>query len=115
MHIGVSIDGPRSIHNANRVDWAGKGTFDRVLRGLTLLRENQQPFTIIAVVTKDSVYQADDFWQFFKEIAPTRLGLNPEEADGANEQSSLQTDEAVDAYHRFFARILELAAQEQKP
>ncbi len=115
MQIGVSIDGPKSIHDANRVDWAGKGTFDRVLRGVTLLRENQQPFSIIAVVTRDSVYRADDLWQFFKELDPTRLGLNPEEADGANKQSSLQTDEDMHAYGEFFARILELAAQEQNP
>ncbi len=115
MQIGVSVDGPKSIHDANRVDWAGKGTFDRVLRGLTLLRKNQQPFSIIAVVTRNSLYQADDFWQFFREIRPIRLGLNPEEADGANEQSSLQTDEDIHAYHSFFARILELATQEQVP
>lgn len=115
VHIGVSVDGPKAIHDANRVDWAGKGTFDRVLRGLTLLRANQLPFSIIAVVTRDSIYQADDLWHFFKEIAPTRLGLNPEEADGLNTESSLQTDEDIDAYRRFYARILELAAQEQEP
>ena len=115
VQLGVSIDGPKSIHDANRVDWAGKGTFDRVLRGLTLLHENQLLFSIIAVVTRDSVYQPDDLWQFFKEIGPTGLGLNPEEVDGANTQSSLQTDEDIDAYRSFFARILELAAQEQEP
>jgi uncharacterized protein len=115
MQIGVSIDGPKSIHDANRVDWAGKGTFDRVLRGLTLLRDNQQPFSIIAVVTRNSVYRADELWQFFKELCPIRLGLNPEEADGANKQSSLHTDEDIHAYREFFARILELAAQEQEP
>jgi uncharacterized protein len=112
IQIGVSIDGPKYIHDANRVDWAGKGTFDRVLHGLTLLRENQQPFSIIAVVTRDSVDQADNFWRFFKEIGPTHLGLNPEEADGANKQSSLETNEDIHAYQRFFARILELTAQE---
>src|SRR5204863_5478164 len=115
VQLGVSIDGPKSIHDANRVDWAGNGTFDRVLRGLTLLREIQQPFSVIAVVTRASVYRVDDFWQFFKELAPTRLGLNPEEADGANEQSSLHTDEDIVAFQRFFARILELATQDQMP
>jgi uncharacterized protein len=115
VQLGVSIDGPKSVHDANRVDWAGKGTFDRVLHGLTLLHENQLPFSIIAVVTRDSVYQADDLWQFFKKLGPTGLGLNPEEVDGANKQSSLQTDEDIHAYHNFFARILELAAQEQEP
>src|SRR5262249_51390464 len=54
-------------------------------------------------------------WQFFKELGPVGLGLNPEEVDGANKQSSLQTDEDVHAYQSFFARILELAEQEQGP
>src|SRR5579872_761366 len=32
--IGLSIDGPRELHDANRVDKGGKPTFDRVMRGL---------------------------------------------------------------------------------
>ena len=33
VRVGVSVDGPRTIHDANRVDRAGRGTFDRVMRG----------------------------------------------------------------------------------
>ena len=32
--VGLSIDGPREMHDAYRVDKGGKPTFDRVLRGL---------------------------------------------------------------------------------
>ncbi len=36
--VGVSIDGPGDLHDAYRVDKGGKGTFDRVMRGLAALR-----------------------------------------------------------------------------
>ena len=32
--VGISIDGPREIHDAYRVNKGGKGTFDQVMRGL---------------------------------------------------------------------------------
>ena len=35
--VGVSVDGPRELHDAYRVDKGGKPTFDRVLRGLAAL------------------------------------------------------------------------------
>src|SRR5579864_2816245 len=34
VNVGVSLDGPRYIHDASRVDRVGRGTFDRALHGL---------------------------------------------------------------------------------
>jgi uncharacterized protein len=115
MSIGVSIDGPQFIHDANRVDRAGKGTFQRVMSGIALLRANDIRFSAIAVVTKDAVRHADEFWQFFSHLRPTRLGLNPEEAEGINTSSSLGTDAGIEHYRQFFQRLLDLNAQSQQP
>ena len=38
--VGVSIDGPRALHDAYRVDARGAGTFDKVAAGLELLRRH---------------------------------------------------------------------------
>jgi len=38
--VGISIDGPRPLHDAFRVDKGGQGTFDRVMRGLRLLQRH---------------------------------------------------------------------------
>jgi uncharacterized protein len=115
MNIGVSIDGPQFIHDANRVDRAGKGTFERVMSGIALLRANDIRFSAIAVVTKNSLPYADEFWQFFSKLRPTRLGLNPEEAEGANTSSSLGADAEIEQYRRFFQRLLILNAQSPHP
>jgi serine-type anaerobic sulfatase-maturating enzyme len=37
---GLSIDGPRELHDTYRVDKGGKGSFDRVMRGLAALRRH---------------------------------------------------------------------------
>lgn len=37
--VSISLDGPRDIHDANRIDCGEKGTYDRVVRNLALVRE----------------------------------------------------------------------------
>lgn len=111
VQIGVSIDGPEHIHNANRVDRAGRGTFQRTMRGIELLRANDIEYSVIAVVTKDAVQYADEIWQFFTQLRPASLGFNPEETEGANKHASLSNDESVGLYKQFFARILQLYEQ----
>lgn len=48
--VGVSIDGPRGLHDIFRVDKGNAPTFDRVMRGIRLLREHQVEFNTLTVV-----------------------------------------------------------------
>ena len=48
--IGLSVDGPREIHNTYRRDKGGKDTFDRVMRGLEYLKAHQVEFNILCTV-----------------------------------------------------------------
>ena len=48
--VGISIDGPRQLHDAFRVDKGGHPTFDRVLRGLRLLQEHQVATNVLTTV-----------------------------------------------------------------
>lgn len=38
ISVGISMDGPRSVHDAARVDHAGRGSYDRVVQGVTEAR-----------------------------------------------------------------------------
>ena len=53
--VGVSIDGPRELHDRHRKRRSGKGTFDKTLAGIRSLRANGVPFHVISVLSRDSL------------------------------------------------------------
>lgn len=65
--VGVSLDGPADIHNLNRPDNAGGGSFNRVMRSLRLLRKFGADFNILSVVTGRSARSALRLYAFFKK------------------------------------------------
>jgi uncharacterized protein len=113
VKVGVSIDGPRAIHNANRVDRSGRGTFDRVMRGISRLRQHEVPFSVISVLTKASLNDPDAIWRFYRSNGITRVGFNIEEEEGDHKVSSLNLTEHLTAFRNFMSRIAEL--QERDP
>src|SRR6185295_5262768 len=64
-HVSVSIDGPRQIHDANRVTRSGRGTFEQAMRGVRLMQQNGMSIHNIAVLTRASLEQPDEMWNFF--------------------------------------------------
>jgi uncharacterized protein len=48
--IGLSLDGPRELHDTYRLDKGGNPTFDRVMTGLALLKKHQVEFNILTTV-----------------------------------------------------------------
>ncbi len=48
--VGLSLDGPRDLHDAYRVDKGGRPTFDRVMAGLALLKRHNVEFNILTTV-----------------------------------------------------------------
>jgi uncharacterized protein len=51
VEVGVSLDGPPEIHDRERVDHRGRGTWQRVLRGIDQLRAEGVEPAVLAVVT----------------------------------------------------------------
>ncbi|PYV64216.1 MAG: anaerobic sulfatase maturase [Acidobacteria bacterium] len=66
--IGISIDGPRELHDAYRVDKGHQPTFDRVLRGIELLQAAGVQFNTLTVVNRKNSYHPLEVYQFLKQI-----------------------------------------------
>lgn len=64
--VGVSLDGPKEIHDARRVDSRGQGSFDRVMKGIGYLRRHQVDFNILTVVHKGNVGKAAEMMRFYE-------------------------------------------------
>ncbi|MGK2923042.1 MAG: cyclophane-forming radical SAM/SPASM peptide maturase GrrM/OscB [Methyloceanibacter sp.] len=108
VRIGVSIDGPKKIHDAYRVDRSNRGTYDRVMRGVAKLREHEIPFTVIGVLTRDALQAPDEFWHFFETLGATQVAFNVEEAEGTNGSSSLSGNDADQSFRAFLQRVARL-------
>ena len=48
--VGISIDGPQPLHDINRVNKRGEGTFDKVMRGLRLLQKHEVDYNVLTTV-----------------------------------------------------------------
>ncbi len=105
-HLGLSIDGPEFIHDIHRQTRKGSGTHAQAMRGARLLRESGRDFHVIAVVTEQSLDQADAIFDFFMENGIFRFGFNIDETEGANAASSLE-GVSSDRIEAFFRRMFE--------
>ena len=65
--VGISIDGPRELHDACRTDAAGKGTFDRVMKGLALLKKHKVDFNILCTVNAVNGDHPLEVYRFFRD------------------------------------------------
>lgn len=64
--IGVSLDGPKGINDARRVTGHGMGSYDRVMRGIDLLRKYKVEFNILTVVQENNVGRAKELMEFYQ-------------------------------------------------
>ena len=69
--IGISIDGPRELHDAYRVDKKGEGTFDRVMRGLRLLQKHGVEYNVLTTVNCRNADCPLEVYRFLRDEAGT--------------------------------------------
>ena len=50
--VGLSLDGPRHLHDVYRRDKQGQPTFDRVMQGLRLLQKHGVEYNILTTVNR---------------------------------------------------------------
>jgi uncharacterized protein len=65
--IGISIDGPKELHDAYRVDKGGKGSFDRVMQGLHYLQKHNVDFNILTTVHAANGDYPIEVYRFFRD------------------------------------------------
>ena len=75
--VGVSIDGPKEVHNAYRQNRLGQPSFDQVMRGINLLNKHGVMWNAMAVVNDLNVKHPQEFYCFFKSIGCRYIQFTP--------------------------------------
>jgi len=114
--IGISIDGPRKLHDVYRVDKGGKGTFDKVMRGVRLLQKHGVEFNVLVTVNRINADYPLEVYHFLRDevgtewiqVIPVIERLNP---DGVNviQQGDTVTERSLqpEQFGRFMIRIFD--------
>lgn len=106
--MGVSLDGPQAIHDANRRRRDGSGTFEATMRGIRLLQAEGIPFHVITVLTAASLRAPDAMFDFFLDSGIRQVCFNIEEQEGTHTHTSLAgRPDAVALYRAFLRRFAE--------
>jgi uncharacterized protein len=74
---GISLDGPKEIHDRYRRDPNGKGTFDQVMRGLKLLQKHKVEYNVLACVARETANQPLDVYRFFRDEGTEFIQFSP--------------------------------------
>ncbi|MBK9405113.1 MAG: anaerobic sulfatase maturase [Ignavibacteria bacterium] len=65
--VGLSVDGPREIHDTYRVDRGSQGTFDKVMKGLNLLQRHKVEYNILCTVNAANENHGRTVYRFFRD------------------------------------------------
>jgi uncharacterized protein len=71
--VGVSIDGPRELHDAYRVDKGGKGSFDKVVRGLGFLQRAGVEWNALTTIHAANAEHGRDVYCFLRDELGARF------------------------------------------
>jgi len=62
--LGISLDGPKQLHDHYRVTVSGEGTYDLVNKGIRCLQRHNVDFNILSVVNRVTGEYPKDIWSY---------------------------------------------------
>lgn len=75
--VGISVDGPQDIHDKYRKDKGGAPTFDKVMRGVSLLYRNNVQYNTMTTVNHASEGRGLEVYEFLKSIGSRYMQFMP--------------------------------------
>jgi uncharacterized protein len=70
--VGISLDGPRELHDAYRRDKGGHGTFDRVVKAVRLMQRAKVDFNVLCAVNAVNSEHPLAVYRFFRDELEAR-------------------------------------------
>lgn len=109
--VGLSLDGPKKMHDRYRKDAAGQDTFARIMHSVQLLEQYHVDYNVVTVVTNDTAKQASFLYKFwnrnhypFVQFIPCMDEIKRQ--DGTQERSIYAVE--PEQYGKFLCELFDL-------
>lgn len=103
--VGISIDGPRELHDCYRKTKAGAGSFDQVMRAIEMLHRHQVEYNIMAVIHRQNVQHPLETYRFLRSLGTPFLQFTPN-VEYVNGQLTPSSVDPVD-FGKFYCTIFD--------
>lgn len=109
--VGLSLDGPKKMHDRYRNDAAGQDTFARIMHSVQLLEQYHVDYNVVTVVTNDTAKQASFLYKFWKRNHYPFVQFIPcmdeiKRQDGTQERSIYAVE--PEQYGKFLCELFDL-------
>jgi len=111
--IGLSVDGPKQLHDTYRYDKGGDGTFDKVVRAARLMQEHKVEFNVLCTVNAVNSLHPLEVYRFFRDELGARylqfIPIVERENHTGYQEGTRITDRSVrpDQWGRFLIAIFD--------
>ncbi len=111
--IGLSLDGPKELHDFYRKDKGGRGTFDRVVKAAWLLQKHKVEFNILCTVNSKNADHPLEVYRFFRDDLGAHyiqfIPIVERDNESGYQEGSTVTDRSVrpDQWGRFLIEIFD--------
>ena len=75
--VGISLDGDRTLHDVNRKTPDGKGTHERVMRGMELLKKHGVRYNVLSVISANTARHPTQLYRYYKKLGVSHVQLIP--------------------------------------
>ena len=106
--VGLSIDGPREVHERFRRNRGGASSFDRTLAGLGLLRDAGVAFNTLTTVNRASEGRGAEVYAFLKSLGSRHMQFLPVMEFGPASGTSV----SAEGFGRFMADVFDVWVRE---
>lgn len=106
--VGLSIDGTKELHDRNRHDKKGAGTFDRVMETAKLFDKHRVAYNILSVVTGQNAKHIERIYHFFRKQGFQYLQFIPCLEPFAEEKGMVGYALGIKEYQHFLTKLFDL-------
>lgn len=111
--VGLSLDGPRALHDAYRRDKGGRSVFDKVERAARLMRKHGVEFNILCTVNAANSRHPLEVYRYFRDELGARyvqfIPIVERDNETGGQEGTRLTSRTVDSsqYGRFLIEIFD--------
>jgi uncharacterized protein len=109
--VGVSVDGPKQLHDAHRITRTGRGTFDKTIAGIRVLQRERVPFHVISVLSRQGMDAPREMLEFYLSEGIEDVCFNVEESEGDHISGLFAAGDAKERFRRFLGDFWGLSRQ----